>query len=283
MTWAAAFPATEMLLRDFHPVLNVAGRMSVGAVFLLMLVIGRGKLSEFRKIDLQGGFMLGVLGLGAAQTFLMWGQNFSNAVSAAIIATLMPLISILMGVAEGNERFTLRLTLAISLAIAGGIYASGIGLADTNFRGGEILVLAGITCYTWYSRRAVQWYGSVDTMVRVTAFMTAGALAQGVIALAMIGAGQVPAPTTDVLSGLPWLLLLAIMAGGISNILWQHTVQGLGATTASIHLNAAPFYVMVVMIPLGGMTSWRQVIGALLVLAAALVAQVKFKQRKAKA
>ncbi len=280
MTWAAAFPCTEVLLRDFHPVLNVAGRMSVGAAFMMAWVIARGKLPELSRIDLRGGFLLGVCGLGVAQQSLMWGQNFSNAVSAAIIATLMPLVSILMGVAEGNERFTLRLSLALVLAIAGGVYASGVGASGASFKGGEVLVLVGITAYTWYSRRAVQWFGQVDAIARVAAVMTAGALAQCTIAISMVLGGRVPTPTTDVLSGLPWLLGLAIVAGGISNVLWQRAVQALGATLASMHLNAAPFYVMLAMIPLGGLAGWRQVIGALLVFGATFVAQVKFKRAK---
>lgn len=141
-------------------------------------------------------------------------------------------------------------------------------------------MLVGITAYTWYSRRAVQWFGQVDAIARVAAVMTAGALAQCTIAISMVLGGRVPTPTTDVLSGLPWLLGLAIVAGGISNVLWQRAVQALGATLASMHLNAAPFYVMLAMIPLGGLAGWRQVIGALLVFGAAFVAQVKFKRAK---
>jgi drug/metabolite transporter (DMT)-like permease len=69
---------------------------------------------------------------------------------------------------------------------------------------------------------------------------------------------------------------------GISQILWIKAVSQLGIGIASFHLNAVPFYVMLMLFILGDQWIWRQAIGALVVITGVIIAQQKSSKKKAK-
>ena len=58
------------------------------------------------------------------------------------------------------------------------------------------------------------------------------------------------------------MCIYALLGVGISQLLWLKAVGEIGIGIASFHLNAAPFYVMLVMIAFGQSLQIMQVIGA---------------------
>lgn len=72
------------------------------------------------------------------------------------------------------------------------------------------------------------------------------------------------------------LALLAIYSIGgmaISQFFWIASVERLGIGLAAFHINVAPFYVMLILLGLGGVWSWPQAIGAAIVALGVVVAQ----------
>ena len=70
------------------------------------------------------------------------------------------------------------------------------------------------------------------------------------------------------------LLIFSLPAIAISQLLWIWAAGRLGVMMASLHMNAVPFYVMLIMVMLFGDTwGWDQAIGAVLVLIGVLLAQ----------
>jgi drug/metabolite transporter (DMT)-like permease len=79
---------------------------------------------------------------------------------------------------------------------------------------------------------------------------------------ASIGAGEVAA-----------LVAASIGSIALSQTLWIVSVGLLGIGIASLHMNAVPFYVMLITFALGGSWNWAQAIGAAIVVAGVAVAQ----------
>ena len=73
------------------------------------------------------------------------------------------------------------------------------------------------------------------------------------------------------LAALVWMSMVAI---GLLVPLWFTSARTTGITVAAIHTNLAPFYVMLIALAFGGSVSGRQVLGAVLVAAGALLAQL---------
>jgi drug/metabolite transporter (DMT)-like permease len=69
------------------------------------------------------------------------------------------------------------------------------------------------------------------------------------------------------------MLGYGIASLGLSQLLWIAGVKGLGVGIASMHINAAPFYVMLFMMALGSAWNWWQALGATIVAVAVIVAQ----------
>ena len=70
------------------------------------------------------------------------------------------------------------------------------------------------------------------------------------------------------------LLIYSILGLSISQVLWIKSVADIGVGIASFHLNATPFYVMVIIFLFGGGWNWMQVVGVFIVLSGAILAQL---------
>ena len=72
-----------------------------------------------------------------------------------------------------------------------------------------------------------------------------------------------------------WSALLIFVVGSLvfSQILWVTAVDSLGVGMAALHINATPFYVMLIAMMLGGNWNWWQAGGAALVAIGVVVAQ----------
>jgi drug/metabolite transporter (DMT)-like permease len=69
------------------------------------------------------------------------------------------------------------------------------------------------------------------------------------------------------------MAIFSVGSLAISQLLWIISVGRLGIGWSSLHINAAPFYVMLILFALGGDWDWRQVGAAMLVVLGVLIAQ----------
>ena len=70
------------------------------------------------------------------------------------------------------------------------------------------------------------------------------------------------------------LLIFSLPAIAISQLLWIWAAGGLGLLLASLHMNAVPFYVMLIVVMLfGDPWGWDQAIGAALVVTGEFLTQ----------
>jgi drug/metabolite transporter (DMT)-like permease len=87
--------------------------------------------------------------------------------------------------------------------------------------------------------------------------------------------GGGPAPT---LAGWGWgdwgrMALFSVGALGISQVMWIMSVERLGIGLSALHINAAPFYVMLILFALGADWNWVQATAAAIVGLGVLIAQ----------
>ena len=79
------------------------------------------------------------------------------------------------------------------------------------------------------------------------------------------------------ISNLGLLIIYACLALGISQIFWIKAVDEIGIGIASFHLNATPFYVMIIVYLFGSDWNWMQVLGAAILTVGTLLAQLPEK------
>lgn len=274
--WASGFVALQYLLESWDPLLLAPLRMALAALALTLALGLGGRLGELRTLPWRQALIAGGVGLGLSGLFIVWGQSRSDALTASIITTALPVLAALMSAAAGDERLRASLLGGVGLAIVGGLLATlGTAQAGPGFRGGEIVVLAAVTCFVWYSRRTVTHFPGVRDLPKTAAALICASGVLLVFAIAGLGSGVAEARYD--LS--PRSLLLLVWMGPIAfagaSFLWLRATRMLGVTVAGIHQNEIPFFVMALLLAFGGSFEWLHVAGAILVLAGAALAQLR--------
>lgn len=280
--WSSAFPATEFLLRGWDPLVLAVARLGGAAMFILLLalLIGRGR--ELALVPLRSVFLLGGFGVAASALLLVLGQTLTDAVTVGIISTTMPLIAALMAWAIDGRRPTGAVLAGIALAIVGGIVATTErGASGSGPRGGEILVLGSMVAWIWYSRTALTRLAGHGDLALSGLTFAAGAVVLAVVSAIFLTLGFAQPRVVLDAPNVAAVLWMSVVAIGFSVPLWFASARILGITITAIHTNLAPFYVMLMALAFGGAISSRQVVGAALVAAGALLAQISARRQAA--
>ena len=279
LLWATTIPVTEMLLATWPPFVLAAGRLMTATLGILLLFPLLRRRLDLRGLPWRTVAKLGGLYMAPSVILMIWGQDLSDPMGAAIVITTMPLVSAVMGAVQGTERLRPTLLAGVVLAIAGGIVATGsFGEDAPDFRGGEIVVLLSIGLWALFSRATVRELSGHDSLVQsLVTVGTAGAMLT-LMSSAFVTTGIIPTlePTGREILLLLWMGCIGI---GISLPLWFVSARLLGVTVASMHQNMLPFYVMVLAVLLGqGEIGPRTLAGAILVSLGALVAQLPWQK-----
>jgi drug/metabolite transporter (DMT)-like permease len=278
--WATSFPVTDLLLRDWHPMLLVPARLVPGSLVILLITILAGQGKCIRQAPWGTLFLIGGLGMGVGTTLIVWAQDYADPVTVSIIITTMPLVSVVMGYFAGSERVTIALALGIVCALAGGVLISlKPEVAGLSWRGGEVLALISVILWAWFARAAVTRLGDLPDLARAAFSMVAASVVVLVMTGAVLLTGAIEIRYDLSPASLGLVLWLGIISNGLTMVLWMTASRLLGVTIAAIHLNGVPFYVILMALAVGGAIYTSQVWGACLVAAGALLAQWPSRKR----
>lgn len=274
LIWAAGLPAADHLIPLLPPQQLTALRIGLTAAALVpfwALVEGRGAL---RGVAWGKGIAVGsLIGLGA--WFLVVGQAIGGAVTAAVISASLPLVGMTIEVIFDGRKITPALIIGIALSLAGGMMALDWRAGGLTLGFGAAMCFASVIVFTIGSRLTVTAFPHQSPIGRTAITLTGAAIAASAVALGQTLFTATPLPDLAPWGAGEWgaLLIYSIGAMGISQVLWIMSVGRLGIGLSSLHINAAPFYVMLILFLLGGAWIWGQVAAAGLVALGVLMAQ----------
>ncbi|MFO1068741.1 MAG: DMT family transporter [Geminicoccaceae bacterium] len=280
LVWSTAFPATDRLLETWDPVLLTPFRLGIASLVLLALLLATAGPGALCGVPWRQVWLVGGLGGGIASVLFIVGQSLSDGVTASIILTMGPVVAVVVAWLGGSGRPGLAAFVGVVLAVAGGVLVTLAGAElRAGFRGGELLVLAAVILWTWYSHAGISRLPGMGDLARSALLLAASAVVSGLLAIAGLSLGLVDLRADVTPSGIAWLLWLGGVAVGLTLPPWFLGVRLLGITVASMHQNLAPLYVMLLAVLLGGSVVSGQVAGAALVLAGAAIAQLRRRDR----
>lgn len=275
LAWATAFPAVDLLVPLIPPVPLTAMRMTVGFLFMLPLWLLWEGPAALAAANWGRGIRIGATGFGFGATMLVFAQAQSDAVTVAVITAAMPVVGIAMECVLDGRSLTGRLVAGLLLSIAGGVAAYMVRLGGFGLGLGALLALASVITFSWGSRATVMGFPDQSSLGRTTVTLAGAALGTILLSLVLTLAGGG--------SGVAWsaigrpeigaLLVYGIGSMAISQLLWIMGVGRLGIGIAAMHINAAPFYVMMFMVLLGHPWNSWQAAAAVVVGAGVLLAQ----------
>ena len=280
--WGAMFPALERILQTWDVYSATAGRHTL-AVIAMLLVLSIRERGIPMNLGMPWGrlLLLGFIGMSLTSLMTSFAVHFSSGVSAAITSATNPITSAI------TARLLFRLPLLPGIVI-GSVLSTAGGLisilgdgGDVALRGGELLLIAANVMWTWYSMMAQRWLAGYSQLhISALTAMT------GLVGLyAMIGAaGAIGVAEFHIDLSLEPVLLL-IFAGAISvavgNSLWHFGVSRVGVMIAAMYNNLIPVVAGLVAYWAGTKPTVAQLVGAAVIIAGVLYAQVMASRHKA--
>jgi drug/metabolite transporter (DMT)-like permease len=279
--WAVGFPVAEILLESWGAIALLSIRMFLATAVLVVLWIAAEGMNTVRNAAWVRGGVVGGMGFGFGAVLLLMGQKMSDAVTPAVAIAMMPIAGAAIEVALDDRRLRLHLVAGIVLALVGGLIATGVKLSDGDYGLGVLLCLGAVCLFAWATRATTRDFPTLSSLGQTTITLS-GALAFTVLAYGVcmaLGLGETGIGPLD-LRHVTMLFIFAVPAVAIAQLLWIWGAGGLGILLASLHMNAVPFYVMVIVVLLlDAPWGWDQAAGAALVATGVLVAQLGGRRR----
>lgn len=273
LIWAAGLPAADLLIPHVPALTLTALRMGLAglALFPVWWLLEGGHV--VRGAAWWRGIGIGAM-LATGAFCLVLGQARTDAVTVAIVAASMPVVGIAIEVALDGRRLTAGLIVGLVLSLIGALLALTGKPLGVDLGLGAVLSFASVLSFTFGSRLSVTSLPDVTPLGRTTLTLCGAGIGSGILALGSLWLG---AETPD-WAALGWreigaLGLYSVAALGLSQVLWIMSVGSLGIGLAAIHINATPFYVMLILLAFGGAWDWMQALGAGVVAIGVLIAQ----------
>jgi drug/metabolite transporter (DMT)-like permease len=282
LTWALGLPALSHLVQYMPPMALTAYRVGLaGIVLVLAWALWEG-IGPIRRAPWGRGIGVGFIVMGVGAVLVAIALERTDPVTVAIITAMMPLVGIGLEVLLDGRRMTLPLVLGLALSIGGGVVALDLGSASPDLGLGALAAFGSVFAFTWGSRATVTAFPELTPLGRSAITVAGAGISMSVLAVLYSALGG---PAID-WSGIGPGEVAALVAASIGSIalsqtLWILSVGLLGIGIASLHMNAVPFYVMLITFAMGGAWNWAQAIGAAIVVAGVAVAQGMIPLRRA--
>jgi len=281
--WAGGLPAATLIVPHMPPVALTAARATLAALVLLPIWwIAEGS-AALRGANWLRGAWIGFVALGAASFFVVVALALTDAVTVGIVTAVMPLVGITLECVADKRPFTRAIAYGLGLSIVGGLIGLSGGVSSLDLGLGALAALASVVCYTWGSRETIRAFPALSPLGRTTVTV-AGASVVMMAAAVADGLWREAWPDWQAIDGqaLLGLAIFGIGSMAVSQVMWIIAVGRIGIGSASLHMNAVPFYVMLIVFLAGGAWNWPQTVGAVIVVVGALIAQGMLQLRKSK-
>ena len=230
---------------------------------------GRGKL---QNVAWARGFVIGFFGFEIGTALLLFAQWYTDPVTVALIATTTPIMATLLEVWQGDRKISIQFLIGLIASVIGGVFAVGDTFTLDTGIGLFMAIFAG-AFFAWASDASVKHLPTLSTLGRTTVTFTGAALFAAVLFIVCWYYDIAALPNTVSLTDLGNLAIYAIVAMAISQIMFLGAVSKIGIALTSLHVNIAPFYVMMFVVLLGGVWNVQVAFGAAMVAIGVIIAQ----------
>ncbi|MGR3837003.1 MAG: DMT family transporter [Cognatishimia sp.] len=273
LIWSLAFPAADLLLVNWDAMALTVTRFAISVLFLIPIWIMLEGWDAVRKAPWLRGILIGGPTFGIAPYLLLVSQDFTSAVTAAILASTLPIVSTLIEVITGERKLRSYFVIGLALSVVGAIVATG-QVDAVSLGWGALAMIGSVTLFALGSYWSVCQFPEVTPMGHAALPLVGGLIMTILIYGGMVLLGMDVVPQHNISSTeWAWIVVYALAGMAISQLLWVAAIGHIGVALASFHINATPFYVMIYMLFLGAAWDWRAAIGAAIVIAGVIVAQ----------
>ncbi|MDG1675813.1 MAG: DMT family transporter [Paracoccaceae bacterium] len=272
--FAAGFPAAEVLLEIWHPITLMFFRLLLAVSTLVIIWILLEGLPSVLKAPWLKGIKIGLLGFGLGTNLLLFAQWFTDPITVALLATLIPVSATILEVWDRRRKLNTKFILGLLASIIGGFIAVSENIS-IDLGWGVLMALASGFCFMWASDKSVTKLSGLSSIARSSITFTGAAVFTTISFLVLFNLGLIEIPNKITTNQLFSLIIYSVISMAISQVFFIASVDKVGIAISSLHLNFSPFYVMIILFILGGAWDLRAAVGASIVAFGVWFAQSK--------
>ncbi len=272
--FAAGFPAVDVVLQSWGPITTITARIVLACALMVPIWFWIDGWDRIRDANWGRALWVGGIGFGAGTVLLILCQYYTDPVTVGLVTASMPVTAVILEILLDGRRLRLDFLIGVALVLVGGAVTLGGNLLEGSYGFGALLGILATVIFTWGSRETVHAFPALSTFGRATiTFIGATVFCLFVYDISVLFdlGGTAYAP----LSASHWGLLVFYAWGAmaISQALWIMGVERLGIGMSSFHLNAVPFYVMLILFLSTGEFDTSKLIGAAILCIGVVLAQ----------
>ena len=243
LIWGVNASVMKLAVTEMPALVFNAARLGLASIALVVLALAVRQPALTRR-DVARLLMLGVLGTGLYQFFMIEGLARTRAGTTALILSSGPAFVALFGRVLGVERITRRGMLGIILSMAGIAF---VALTQPNALTqrasllGSGLVLTGCICWSLFAVLIKPYANRLDGRV-VTAITIVG----GTLPLSLMALPAVNSVAWKELSATTWgaIAYAGLASMVIAYLFWNRGVRLLGPTRTAMFGNLQPIFAL---------------------------------------
>jgi len=271
LIWGVNASVMKLAVTEMPPLVFNAARLGLASIALVVLALGVRETHLTRR-DVAMLLVLGVLGTGLYQFFMIEGLARTRAGTTALILSSGPAFVALFGRLLGIERITRRGMIGIGLSMVGIAFVALTQPEALTRRAtlvGSALVLIGCICWSLFAVLIKPYANRLDGRV-VTAITIVG----GTLPLSLLALPALDRTAWDELSLATWgaIVYAGLASMVIAYLFWNRGVRLLGPTRTAAFGNLQPIFALAAArVILGEKPGVWQLVGAVGIIAGVLL------------
>jgi len=273
LMWGMSFAFNQLSLESFTPLQITAGRMGLGGLTLLIILLATRNAPRPNRTELRHLIILGVFGLALPFTLISFAQTqITSGLLNAATPLFAGIIITLLIPAERPDR-----TQAVGLVVGFAGIAVLIGVWEAFDEG--FATPAGIAAMIGASL----CYGFATSFSRLK--LSASSLSGGQLSSVQLLAGSgmalllLPIDPIPDRGGITWsataaLVVLGVLGTGVAMVLMWHVIRQAGSTIAATVTYAIPVVSTTIGVTLlAERLEWNEIVGGLIVIFGVVLTQ----------
>ncbi len=243
LIWGVNASVMKLAVSEMPPLVFNAARLGLASIALVVLALGVRQTHLTRR-DVGMLLVLGVLGTGLYQYFMIEGLARTRAGTTALILSSGPAFVALFGRLLGVERITRRGMIGIGLSMIGIAFVALTQPEALTRRAtllGAGLVLIGCVCWSLFAVLIKPYANRLDGRV-VTAITIVG----GTLPLSLLALPALDRTAWDELSLTTWgaIVYAGLASMVVAYLFWNRGVRLLGPTRTAAFGNLQPIFAL---------------------------------------
>lgn len=278
--WGNSFLFVKLAVEQVAPGWIVAGRLTVGGLLVVALVLIRARVQGQRELGLplDRRSLLALLAIGSLGTGLpwlgqAWAQQFLDSGLTAVLNSTTPVATLALAVVAGQERLYRSRVVGLAIAIMGTLIVIG---GEVRAGGPLLALLVAVGATLGYGFGTVMTRATISGRFRpLPATAVQLVMGSAVLSAVAFGASGPPVPVWE-LDVVPALALtgLGVLGTGLAFLIYFTLIERVGATNASMVTYLVPIVGLVSgALVRGERFGWNVLVGAVVLIAGVYLAQ----------